>query len=226
MTHENKSLDESNREGLGHSYIELSDGTTHYELSGPDGEQPIVLLHGGTACSWYFDEVVERLNAAGHRTLRYDQFGRGWSDRPDVEYTQAFYQRQLDDLLAALDITRYDLLGYSWGGAIATNKAHRHPDQVDRLILVAPVVHYRAKPAQLAISRLGGLGELFLAKIGIKTVIRRGDTMLQGHPRHAEWTAAFKAQTHYEGFQRSLLSMIRHSLTEDYTETYRAVGAA
>ena len=38
----------------------------------------------------------EALTEAGFRVLRYDYYGRGFSDRPDVPYTQAFYVRQLD----------------------------------------------------------------------------------------------------------------------------------
>jgi pimeloyl-ACP methyl ester carboxylesterase len=41
---------------------------------------------------------------AGYRVLRYDQYGRGLSDRPNIEYTADVYDRQLGELLDALHI--------------------------------------------------------------------------------------------------------------------------
>jgi hypothetical protein len=54
--------------------------------------------------------------------LRYDLFGRGWSDRPETRYDPDFYDQQLVQLLGALDIRGLvDLVGVSLGGPIAVN---------------------------------------------------------------------------------------------------------
>ncbi len=45
----------------------------------------------------------------------------------------------LEDLLSGLGLSEpFDLLGYSLGGAIATNFAVRHPNRIHRLVLLAP----------------------------------------------------------------------------------------
>ena len=71
----------------------------------------VVLIHGGTIPSFVWDKQVKPLTQAGFQVLRYDQFGRGYSDRPSVDYDRAFYQKQLGDLLAALDIEGDTLTG-------------------------------------------------------------------------------------------------------------------
>jgi hypothetical protein len=45
-------------------------------------------------------------HAAGFRVLlRYDYYGRGYSDRPDIAYTQDLYVRQLAELLDAVHVS-------------------------------------------------------------------------------------------------------------------------
>ncbi len=52
--------------------------------------------------------------------LRYDLYGRGYSDRPDVVYNKDLFDRQLFGLLAILDIhDRVDLVGNSMGASSA-----------------------------------------------------------------------------------------------------------
>jgi len=43
---ENKELDDGERKKLGGTYINLSDGITHYKLTGPIGGKVIVFVHG------------------------------------------------------------------------------------------------------------------------------------------------------------------------------------
>ena len=54
---------------------------------------------------------------------RYDQFGRGYSDRPDVAYTADLYDRQLLQLLDSLAWRdRIDLVGLSMGGPVSADR--------------------------------------------------------------------------------------------------------
>ena len=82
-----------------------------------------------------------RSTEAGFRVLRYDYYGRGFSDRPDVPYTQAFYVRQLTELLDSLKVTEsIDLAGLSLGGRWSPALRTPYPDRVRSLIYVDPVV--------------------------------------------------------------------------------------
>ncbi len=67
-----------------------------------------------------------------------DQRGFGASDKPvGVEHYKA--DRIVEDLIAladALEIGRFTLVGHDWGGAVAWLAALRHPDRIQRLVIV------------------------------------------------------------------------------------------
>ena len=71
---EKKSLDEGERKKLGGTYIKLSDGITHYKLSGPVDGKVVVLVHGGTVPIWTWNNQIKVLNDAGFRVLERFQF--------------------------------------------------------------------------------------------------------------------------------------------------------
>ena len=59
-------------------------------------------VHGFSVPYYLWDPVVTALTGAGFQTLRYDLFGRGFSDRPNVSYNADLYDHQLTDLLNGL----------------------------------------------------------------------------------------------------------------------------
>src|SRR5580692_600604 len=88
-------LDDTARKSAPGSFVQLSDGITHYELSGPDTGKVIILVHGFSVPYYIWDSNSSRLAQAGFRVLRYDEFGRGFSDRPDIKYNAFLYRRQI-----------------------------------------------------------------------------------------------------------------------------------
>src|SRR5512138_2288913 len=103
---ETRELNELTRQEASGSFIELSDGFTHYELSNPEFEQTVVLAHGFSVPYFIYDPTFEFLPRAGFRVLRYDLYGRGLSDRPETRYNIDLFVRQLSDLLDALHYIR------------------------------------------------------------------------------------------------------------------------
>ncbi|MGB7874199.1 MAG: hypothetical protein WBL25_07430, partial [Anaerolineales bacterium] len=77
-------LNEAARAGAPGSFVQLSDGCSHYELGGPPDGQPVVLVHGFSVPYFIWDPTFSFLTECGFRALRYDLFGRGYSDRPRV----------------------------------------------------------------------------------------------------------------------------------------------
>src|SRR5262249_25401814 len=120
-------------------FVKLSDGVTHYELTGPE-QAPVVVLAAGISVPYYiWDPTFKALAAAGFRVLRYDYYGRGFSDRPRIAYSQELYVRQLAELLDAAHISqRINLAGLSYGGSVVTSFADRYPDRVRSLIYLDP----------------------------------------------------------------------------------------
>ena len=128
------------REELPGSFVELSGGVTHYELSGEAGGRNVVLIHGNAAPYVTWDNTVGDLCDAGFRVLRYDVFGHGFSDRPRLRtYTTQLYNTQLAELVARLDIpSPIRVVGTSQGGSIGACFASKHPGKVEKLALLSP----------------------------------------------------------------------------------------
>ena len=92
---ESRVLDDEARRSVAGDFIRLPDGMVHYELDGPPDGQAVVLVHGFSVPYYIWDPTFPALVAAGFRVLRYDLFGRGYSDRPDLPYTMDLFVRQL-----------------------------------------------------------------------------------------------------------------------------------
>jgi pimeloyl-ACP methyl ester carboxylesterase len=215
-------LDQAARKGLGGSYVELSDGVAHYELAGPATGRVVVLVHGGTVPMWSWDEQVEALVDANYRVLRYDQFGRGYSDRPQVIYDKAQYARQLIELVDALALPdKFDLIGVSFGAATSVSFAAQHPGRVRSLSLISPVINNFEVPG---IFRIPIVGEFAARLIGIDIIVGRFTGLVEGSPDAERYKRLFVEQTTYAGFQRSLLSMLRSDALRDYSSEYEIVG--
>ena len=114
-------------------------GETFVRISGPPGAPPLVLLHGAGATSLMWAPNIQALST-GCRTFAVDQigeFGRSLCTRP---------ARSLDDMMGwleqlfdGLDLKHaVDLVGISYGGALAAQYALRFPEQLERLVLIAP----------------------------------------------------------------------------------------
>ena len=214
--------DARTREKLGGTYCDLSDGVTHYRLSGPTAGPAVVLVHGGTVPLWIWDSLTEGLAAAGFRVLRYDQFGRGYSDRPRATYDRALYERQLRELVDRLEFKDpFDLVGLSMGGATAVNYTARHPARVRRLVLIAPVIHNYKVPMLLC---LPVVGEAVLRLLGLWVMRRRFAELSATLPGFVRYQDLFMEQTAYAGFHRSFLSMLRSDALGNYDDAYRAIG--
>jgi 2-hydroxymuconate-semialdehyde hydrolase len=100
---------------------------------------PVLLIHGSGpgVSAWANWRLTIPALAARHRVVAPDMVGFGYSERPaGVRYDMDTWVRQLVGLLDALGIARADIVGNSFGGALALAVAIRHPQRVDRLVLM------------------------------------------------------------------------------------------
>ena len=108
----------------------------HYLDWGTEGNTPMILLHGlrGHAHSWDdFSEVVSE----DYHVLALDQRGRGDSDwAKDADYSTDAYVSDLAAFCDALGIESFVLAGHSMGGRNSMRFAARHPEKVQKLIVV------------------------------------------------------------------------------------------
>jgi pimeloyl-ACP methyl ester carboxylesterase len=223
---ETKDLDDTARTQQGGAYVKLPDGVTHYELSGPETGQVVVLVHGATIPMYVWDAQVDDIIKAGYRVLRYDLYGKGYSDRPVASYSQEFYRKQLLNLLDALKIKQpVDLVGSSMGGAIAVDFTANYPASVNKLVLVDPIITGSAKnDTSVRLLRPPIIGEFLMRLIATKSLTDRAAQLMQKSPKAAEYAKLFKEQTQYKGFERATLAMFRSDATTDYRSDYQTVG--
>jgi pimeloyl-ACP methyl ester carboxylesterase len=203
---EKNDMTESVRSEAQGSFVSLSDGITHYELTGPDTAETIVLVHGFSVPYYIWDSTVNALTSIGYRVLRYDLFGRGYSDRPGVEYNENFYDRQLLELLTSLNIAPpVHLAGLSFGGPVSSYFTKNHPQWVKSLILLDPVTkpfEKQALPEAVSLVYL----KLFLAS----SIPQSQYTDFYDPAPFSGWAERYKAQMRYRGFLHALNSTRYH----------------
>jgi pimeloyl-ACP methyl ester carboxylesterase len=116
--------------------------------------EPIVLLHGLGATKQEFLPTVPAL-APGFRTIAIDLPGFGDSDKPfPAAYDARFFARWVRALFDALELDRTHLLGHSMGGRVALEVGMRHPDRIERLVLMTPSMAWLSSPPWASALRL------------------------------------------------------------------------
>jgi len=222
---ESRVLDAKARSSAPGRFVDLPDGTVHYEMAGPSDAQTVVLVHGFSVPYYIWDPTFKALVEAGFRVLRYDLYGRGYSDRPDVTYDQDLFDRQLLHLLSALDIDQpVDVLGLSMGGAIAVVFTDRHPDRVRKLGLIDPAGLPFERPFAAKLLEAPILGEWIMSLFGDRILVPGLKDDLCDPERFPEYVEQYLAQMQYVGFKRALLSTIRSGMLAGATEAYAGVG--
>lgn len=139
--------------------------------SGP----PLLLVHGYLWSRVVWDDVVPRLSRA-FRVIAPDLPGCGDSEKPPPgRYPYGFeaFSESLADLIAALGLGRVSVCGHSMGGAIALTLAANHPDLVDKLILVDPVVYPSRSGAMTRVATIPVLGPLVFKQIYGRAMFRK-----------------------------------------------------
>ena len=207
----------------GGSYVRLGLGVTHYELAGPADAPMVVLVHGFSVPYYIWDPTFEALTAAGFRVLRYDLYGRGWSDRPNMHYNPDLFDQQLSQLLGALNINQpIDIVGVSMGGPIVINFAARHPERVRKIALFDPAYGKGFTPPW---SLRAPLVSEFVMNVQIAPTMAGSQRDDFVHPeRYPDYFAKYTTQMHYVGFRNATLSTIRDFLSQDNTAAFAQAG--
>ncbi len=225
---ETKDLNDDTRRLTGGSFVPLRDGMTHYELGNNTRDNTVVLVHGFSVPYFIYDPTFHFLTQNNFRVLRYDLFGRGFSDRPDVDYNIDLFVRQLSDLLDALRITRpVNLVGLSMGGPITATFTARYPERVSKLVLIDP-----AGGRSLPYSRILRLvtspftGEALISLlVGSSDIIQKiSSGFLKEQHIDESFQERYLVQLQFKGFKRAILSSIRNHAVDSCIDVYRKVG--
>ncbi|MDU9006170.1 alpha/beta fold hydrolase [Sedimentitalea todarodis] len=119
--------------------------------SGP----PLVICNG-------LGQAVEMLYPLMHEfpdrpIIAFDAAGVGRSDVPDKVTTIPQHAAMLHGILSELNVGRCDVMGISWGGAVAQQLAYDHPKVVRKLVL--------------AITSTGGIGSWWGTPLALSEIM-------------------------------------------------------
>lgn len=130
----------------GENWLKIGDLSWFYREAKPIGESdrtPVVLLHGLVSQSYGWRHILPALAEQGFWAIAPDWIGCGFSaqpDRRDFAYTPERFISALEDLFVALELPRFSLVVQGFLGSVGLQYALRHPDQIDRvMILNAPL---------------------------------------------------------------------------------------
>ena len=211
-------MNASARKNTSGQFIELTGGITHYQSGGVDTGKVIILVHGFSVPYYIWDGTYDSLVKAGFHVIRYDEFGRGFSDRPDIVYNAVLYRTQLHDLITSLKLkTPVSLAGVSFGGAVVSDFAVHFPQVIDKIILVDPVFAF--------------------GKIDVGEIVANYKMAID-HEKQAEgqledfkypeqfpgWVDKYKVQMQYKGFRNALISTRNNYSADSIISNYHTLG--
>jgi poly(3-hydroxyalkanoate) depolymerase len=100
-----------------------------------DAERTLLVFNGIGASLETVEAFAERFMRT--RIVTFDVPGIGGSPTPKLPYRLSWLSRLAGRLLDQLEIGAIDVFGVSWGGALAQQFAHDHPDRSRTLTLAA-----------------------------------------------------------------------------------------
>jgi pimeloyl-ACP methyl ester carboxylesterase len=218
-------LDDTARQAAPGEFVRLENGMVHFQVAGPKNGPTVVFVHGLATPGFVWDNNISDLANAGFRTIRYDHYGRGFSDRPKLDYSRDLYIRQLYGLLRNLNIKApVNLVGLSMGGAVVIAFADLHPNLVDRICLIAPAGFPIEIPFDVKLATMPLIGEYLTAVIGDRLVMAAVRNAFMDTGKLTEYEKKFRLSLKYRGFHHALLSTLRHLDMHNMGENYRRVG--
>jgi pimeloyl-ACP methyl ester carboxylesterase len=115
-------------------YASVNGIELYYEVHGTG--KPLIMLHGGFGTFEMFAALSPAL-AERYQVIGVDLYGHGRTALTERPFS---FENMADDiagLIEHLGLARADVLGYSLGGAVALQTAFRHPERVNKLILIS-----------------------------------------------------------------------------------------
>jgi len=216
---ETKTMNASARKNTNGQFIELSGGITHYESGGIDTGKVIILVHGFSVPYYIWDGSYDSLVKAGFHVIRYDEFGRGFSDRPNVVYDPVLYRVQLHDLITSLKLqTPVSLAGVSFGGSVVSDFAAHFPQLIDKIILIDPVY---------AFGKIDDPEIIANYKMAINHEKQASGQLddFKYPEQFPGWVDKYKVQMQYKGFRHALISTRNNYSADSIISNYHVLGS-
>ena len=165
---------------------EVGNRTLRVGVRPGDGSRPPLLMFNGIGAN--IELVAPFLEALdGPEAIVFDIPGVGGSPVPTLPYRPWMLARLSARLLDQLGHEQVDVLGVSWGGAIAQQFAFQHALRCRRLVLAATSPGQMASPRRYKDPEYMGLiaGEIYGGRL------RRSPELASEHLRHVRWSSDY-----------------------------------
>ena len=186
------------------------DGIEVFLRERPGAGTPTVFVHGNPTSSFDWLPFLERLEGPA---LAFDLPGFGRSARPDpsaFDHSMGAYADLIEALLDELAPAGYCLVVHDWGG-VALAAAQRHPERVERLVVINAVPlsssyrwHWLAR-----LWRRRGVGEAFNAATSRFAVAQLTRLARPGRRPMPRWWIDEVWSTWDAGTRRAILGLYR-----------------
>ncbi|RMF57502.1 MAG: alpha/beta hydrolase [Calditrichaeota bacterium] len=118
-------------------YLQLDDTTRIAYVDEGSGEKTLVFVHGlGSYLPAWKKNIAGLRNQ--FRCIALDLPGYGKSSKGVYPFSMSYYAEVVHRFLQELNLTNVIVVGHSMGGQIAMTLALLYPDEVEKLVLIAP----------------------------------------------------------------------------------------
>jgi len=123
------------------NFAKVNDIKISYEIMGNEKAEPLIFVSG-----WALKKemwIAQAGPLSKHfKVITFDNRGCGKSDRPNIPYTMDMYVADIIGLMDNLKIKKANLMGYALGAMIMMVLAIKHPDRINKLILLNTVAAF------------------------------------------------------------------------------------
>jgi proline iminopeptidase len=125
----------------GDGRLQAQGGEIWYKVVGTGPGVPLIVIHGGPGFS---HDYLSTLDALGRDrpVIFYDQLDCGNSDHPGDpgNWRVSRFVAEIEALRQTLGLSKFHLLGHSWGGALAAEYAAGSRNRVVGCVLASPLI--------------------------------------------------------------------------------------
>lgn len=174
-------------------YAPVNGVSMYYEVHGQG--RPLVLLHGGLGMIDLMFGGILPLLARDRQVIAVEFQGHGHTADIDRPLRYELLAGDVGALIAHLGLGRADVMGYSLGGGVAWQTAIRHPEQVNRLVVLAAACRRNALFPEV--------------RAGLEAL---GPEVMTGSP----WVDEYARRAPVADGWRTLIDKTREMLSADY----------
>lgn len=116
--------------------IQIQNRKVHYIEMNKEAADTIIMVHGlFSNLSVYYFHIGPRLSKHFH-VVMFDLRSHGMSEWKENGYTLQSMSNDIIELADSLNIKKFDLFGYSFGGLVCLNTSINYPDRVKKIVLL------------------------------------------------------------------------------------------